>query len=72
MVTTKEAASILGCDTSQVRRLARDGVLHERILGPRFRVYERTEVERYAANRPKRGWPKGQPRKVNVEGGNTE
>jgi excisionase family DNA binding protein len=63
MVTTQEAADILKCDVSHVRRLARDGTLHERALGPRFRLYERAEVEHYATHRPKRGWPAGKKRR---------
>ena len=68
MVTTAEAARIISCDVSQVRRLARAGLLSERAYGPRFHLYERADVERYAANRPTRGWPKGKPRKSKADG----
>ena len=68
MVTTQEAAELLHCDVSHVRRLARAGLLRERAITPRWRVYERASVEHYAANRPKRGWPKGRPRKPTKEG----
>jgi excisionase family DNA binding protein len=63
-MTVEEAAAVLGCDTSQVRRLHRSGKLPGERIGKRVILLYADAVRAFAdAARPKGGWPRGRPRK---------
>jgi len=68
-MTPRQAAQIIGCSPQQVRTLIRAGVLKARPIpsannpaGYEWQV-PRSEALRYAGAKPKRGWPRGKPRK---------
>lgn len=65
MLTTKQAADILGVTDSHVRRLIIAGKLPAERVGPRMLVLKREDVEQYRDQHPrsKAGWPKGRRRK---------
>jgi excisionase family DNA binding protein len=65
-MSTEQAAMALGLSVSQVRRLARDGVLVSQRLSARVLIYDSDDVARYQRERHKPGWPKGKPRKPAV------
>lgn len=61
LITSDDAAELLGCTRSRIRQLWAAGELRSISLGrsDRFRVLDLGEVQRYAARRPKTGRPRG-------------
>jgi hypothetical protein len=62
MLTTEQAARELGCTVSHVRKLARAGLIAQRVYSSRVVLYDHTEIERYRSVRHPRGWPRGKAR----------
>lgn len=62
LITTTQAAAILGVDGSQVRRLIIAGRLASHVINQRLQLLNRSEVERYSIEHPrgKAGRPKKQ------------
>lgn len=61
MLTTAQAAEILGVDSSQVRRLIGEGKIKAARLGPRMWIIEEADLEAYRASPPTSTY--GRPRK---------
>lgn len=66
MLTTSEAARLLGVERVTVNQYIRRGQLHAEKHGRDLFITE-AEIERFKQERPKLGWPKGKPRKENTE-----
>jgi excisionase family DNA binding protein len=67
-MTTAEAAALLNCDRTHLRRLARQGKIAEQRHSDRVVLYDRADVERYAAER-RRGRPRTPPAEEVGDGG---
>lgn len=65
MYTTSEAAAILGVERVTVNQYIRRGQLQAEKHGRDLFITE-AEIERFKAERPKVGWPKGKLRKDQV------
>lgn len=62
MITTADAAQRLGVSDRRVRQLIRSGLLPAVRLGRDWLIEPAALAQ--VAGRPKRGWPKGRPRRV--------
>lgn len=62
MMTTTEAAAVLGVERVTINQYVRRGQLHAEKHGRDLFITE-AEIERFKRERPKVGWPKGRPRK---------
>lgn len=60
-MSVPEAATYLGVTPEQVRRYIATGLLAAEHIGRRVWVLRRSDVITF--QRPRRGWPKGKPRK---------
>lgn len=60
-IGTVEAGRILGCSPARVQQAIRRGTLPARLTPRGYRI-RRADVEQFAANRPRRGYPRGRPR----------
>ena len=63
LVTTAQAAEIIGCSPQHVRRLALAGTLPGRAVTPRMWLFERRAVRAIADTAQSQGWPRGKSRK---------
>lgn len=59
LISTKEAAKLIGCAEAHVRRLLLDGVLIGQKLNERAWAVRRDSAEDYAKNPSKVGRPRG-------------
>ncbi|GEM_PF-4770410 len=62
-MSVTEAAAVLKITPEMVRRYIALGRLPAQHVGKRVWVLQRTDVEVFAADPPRRGWPKGKPRR---------